>query len=109
MMLVAKALRGVPVVSVLALLGACAASAPSVVTLPDGSVAYRIDCGGSAVGLNYCFEQAGKSCGAEGYSIVSPDGRVLSTSEVAAADPESLTVAFSTDTNVIYVKCGQPE
>ena len=108
MMLVAKALRVIPLVSVLALLNACA-SAPSVVTLPDGSVAYRIDCGGSAVGLNYCFEQAGKSCGAEGYSIVSPDGRVLSTSEVAAADPESLTVAFSTDTNVIYVKCGQPE
>jgi len=108
MMPVAKTLRGVLVVSVLAMLGACAAG-PTVVTLPDGSVAYRIDCGGSSVGLNYCFEQAGKSCGAEGYSIVSPDGRVLSTSEVASSDPESLTTAFSTDTNSIYIKCGQDE
>ena len=108
MMLVAKTLKGVLAVSLLALLGACG-STPSVVTLPDGSVATRIDCGGSAVGLNYCFEQAGKSCGAAGYSIVSPDGRVLSTSEVASTDPESLTVAFSTDTNSILIKCNEPE
>lgn len=106
MLLVNKILKAAFAGSVMTLLGACAAN-PSTVTLPDGSVAYRIDCGGSSVGLNYCFEQAGKSCGAEGYSIVSPDGRVLSTSEVASTDPESLTVAFSTDTNSILIKCGE--
>lgn len=101
-----KQLLVIPGTLMLAAIGACA-SAPSQVTLPDGSLATRIDCGGSTVGLNYCFEQAGKSCGAEGYSIVDPaTGAVLSTSELAAADPDAFTVAFSTDTKRIFIKCG---
>lgn len=96
----------IPGTLTLAILGACA-SGPSEVTLPDGSLATRIDCGGSTVGLNYCFEQAGKSCGAEGYKIVDPaNGIVLSTSDLAAADPDSFTVAFSTDTKSIFIQCG---
>ncbi len=91
---------------VLALSAACA-SRPSQVTLPDGSLATRIDCGGSTVGLNYCFEQAGKSCGAEGYTVIDPaTGTELSNSRVAAADPDAFTVAFSTDTRRIFIKCG---
>ena len=49
----------IPGTLTLAILGACA-SGPSEVTLPDGSLATRIDCGGSTVGHNYCFQQAGK-------------------------------------------------
>lgn len=96
----------IPAALLPAIVGACA-SGPSQVTLPDGTLATRIDCGGSTVGLNYCFEQAGKSCGAEGYTVVDPaTGTVLSTSELAAADPDAFTVAFSTETKSIFIKCG---
>ena len=87
----------------LALLAACAA--PSQTRLPDGSLAIRIVCDGTAGGLNYCFERAGKSCGATGYSIVDNTGRVLSGSRVADSDMEALVRAFETDQNSILVKC----
>ena len=91
--------------STLALLGACAPT-PTVTNLPDGSAAYRIDCGGSSVGLNYCFEKAGKTCGAEGYSIVSPDGTVMATVDMSGTNAQELTTGFSTDTTSILIKCG---
>lgn len=101
-----KQLLVIPGMLAFAIMGACA-SVPSQVTLPDGTLATRIDCGGSTVGLNYCFEQAGKSCGAEGYSVVDPaTGAIISTSALAAADPDAFTVAFSTDTKSIFIKCG---
>lgn len=91
-------------VSAAVLLAACAG--PSQVTLADGSVAYRISCDGTAVGMNYCFERAGKSCGADGYTVVDQDGRTISTSAVAEQDTEALVRSFSTDQNSMLVKCG---
>ena len=86
------------------LLAAC--SGPSQVTLPDGSVAYRIDCGPSARDMNFCFEKAGKSCGAEGYRIVGNNGELLGNSEVAASDSVRVVKAWQADRNSIYISCG---
>ena len=82
------------------------ASGPSTATLADGTVAYRIDCGASAADMNFCFEKAGKSCGADGYSIVGRDGLLLGTSEVAASDSVKVVKAWQTDRNSIYITCG---
>ena len=59
----------------------------------------------SAAGMNYCFEKAGKSCGADGYLIVGADGTVLGDSEVAASDTVKVVKAWQTDRNSIYVRC----
>ena len=79
---------------------------PSQVTLPDGTVAYRIACDGTAAGMNYCFERAGKSCGAEGYTVVDRNGATISTSAASDRDAEDLVRSFSTDQNSMLVKCG---
>lgn len=89
--------------SSLALLAACAG--PAQMTLPDGSVAFLIDCDGSGRGLNACFERAGRSCGAAGYSIVNADGRRVSGSDVSDSEMARITKAFATDTSSILVKC----
>ncbi len=91
-------------VSIAVLLTACAG--PSQVTLADGTMAYRIDCDGTAAGMNYCFERAGKSCGADGYTVVDSDGRTISTSAVADQDATALVRSYSTDQNSMLVKCG---
>ena len=96
--------RYLPVLSAGFLLAAC--GAPSQVTLPDGTLATRIDCGASAADMNYCFEKAGKSCGAAGYEIVGPEGELLGNSEAAAADSVRVVRAWRTDANSIYIRCG---
>ncbi len=88
-----------------ALLTACAAPVQTT-TLADGSRAYLIDCEGTARGLNMCFEKAGKSCGAEGYTIVGKRGQRLSSSDVADAEMQDLMKAYATDKSSILVKCG---
>ena len=85
-------------------LAACAA--PTQTTLPDGTVALLIDCEGTAAGMNYCFERAGKSCGADGYTIVDPTGERLSGSDVADEDIAGLVRQFQTDQSSILVRCG---
>ena len=90
--------------SVAALLTACAA--PTETTLADGTTALLIDCGGTTRGMNYCFEKAGKSCGADGYTIVGQDGRVIATGEAADTDPAAVVRNFDAETNSILVKCG---
>lgn len=91
-------------VALMALLGACAAQTQA--TLSDGTVAYRIDCDGTTAGLNYCFEKAGKSCGADGYTIVDRNGRTISTSRAADADADSAVRKYEADKNSIFIKCG---
>ncbi len=88
----------------LLLLAGCAAS--PVTTLPDGSVAYRVDCDGSARGMNLCFEKAGKSCGAAGYTIVDADGRRISGSEIADYDMQTIVRSYASDSSSILIKCG---
>ena len=81
-------------ISFLALLAACAT--PTQTTLSDGTVAYRIDCDVTDRGLNYCFERAGKSCGAAGYTVVDQEGRVIVKSD--AGDPDNAAVVRAYDT-----------
>lgn len=90
-------------IAALALFAACAA--PSQTLLPDGTVAYRIDCDGTAAGMNYCFERAGKSCGAAGYVIVDQDGRTLSQSAAADTDMDALVRIYESDQNSILFRC----
>ena len=85
------------------LLSACAG--PAQTTLADGSVAYKIDCAANAAGMNYCFEKAGKSCGADGYLIVGRDGQILGKGEAAASENVKVVAAWQTDRNSIYIKC----
>ena len=85
-------------------LAGCAA--PAQTTLADGTVAYRIDCAASPSGMNYCFEKAGKSCGAAGYQIVTRDGVILGDSEAAASDSVKVVKAWQTDSNSIFIRCG---
>lgn len=87
----------------LGLLSACAG--PAQTTLADGTVAYKIDCQASAAGMNYCFEKAGKSCGADGYQIIGRDGQVLGDGEAAASDNVRVVNAWQTDRNSIYIRC----
>lgn len=88
----------------LAFLSACAA--PSQTALSDGTMATRIACEGSANGLNYCFERAGKSCGAAGYRILDQNGQVLAKSDVASADAESMVRQYAMNQNSILFQCG---
>ena len=99
-----KAMKLGLAISAAVLLAACAATDQT--TLSDGTAALRIDCDGTAAGMNYCFERAGKSCGAEGYTIVDPSGRMLSGSDVADTDLESLVRAYETDNNSVLIRCG---
>lgn len=87
----------------LVVLAGCAG--PAQTTLADGTVAYRIDCAASPSGMNFCFEKAGKSCGASGYDIVGRDGTVLGDSKVAASDSVKVVKAWQTDRNSIYIRC----
>jgi len=92
------------VVPALIMLSAC--GVPAQTTLPDGSYAYRIDCGNASGGLNYCFEKAGKSCGAAGYSIVSRDGQLISSSTAAESERQVRVEAYQSNAKSILIKCG---
>ena len=99
-----KALAVALQVTGLAMLAACAGT--TTTTLPDGTVAYEIPCDRASGGMNYCFERAGKSCGAEGYTIVDEEGQVLSTGTVAEAESAGRIASYLTDQESILVKCG---
>lgn len=92
------------VVAGVILLTACAA--PVQTRLDDGTLVYRIECAGSARGLNYCFGKAGKSCGAEGFTVVDENGKTLTTSDASEADREAMVSLWASDQNSILVKCG---
>ena len=92
-------------VSALALLAACTAPGQTI-TVTDAAGAYRIDCDGDVGGLNYCFERAGKSCGAVGYTIVGVDGVVLADSDVANESMAAVTKLYQSDKKSVLVRCG---
>ncbi len=92
-------------IAALAGIGACA-SGPQTATLADGTVAFRVECDGASSGMNYCFERAGKSCGANGYAIVDNNGQIVSGSNVTDADLGPITKAWQADQSSILVRCG---
>jgi len=95
-----------PLLAIAALaLTACSAG-PTTIRLEDGSVAYRIDCGKSSEGLNFCFEKAGKSCGAEGYTVFDEQGQAVTTSAAASEERAPRVLAYNTSANSIIIRCG---
>ncbi|MEM9056563.1 MAG: hypothetical protein AAGD86_03750 [Pseudomonadota bacterium] len=86
------------------LLSACAA--PTQTRLDDGTLVYRIECEGSAAGLNYCFGKAGKSCGAAGFTVVDETGKELTDSEASNVGVDGSVSLWAGDQNSILVKCG---
>lgn len=79
---------------------------PTTTRLADGTLVYRINCDGGAGGLNYCFGRAGKTCGADGFTILDNDGTVIATSDVAGGDVETVVSLHSYDESTMLVKCG---
>ena len=92
--------------SLAALLCLAGCAGPVSTTLANGQIAYRVDCDGNARGLNLCLEKAGKSCGADGYTLVSEEGLTLSTSDAIGNDPNTFYKDFAGDRNRIYFACG---
>lgn len=103
-----KALPSSLALLALAFMAGCAGQ-PEVTTLADGSVAYRIDCGRNSGGLNFCFEKAGKSCGAEGFTIYDREGRVISEGSATSGDAQIVTntPGSSSNKNSILIRCGE--
>jgi hypothetical protein len=91
---------------VVALAGLTGCATPDIVRLADGSLVYRIDCAGSASGLNYCYGRAGKTCGAEGFSVVDETGRVLSIGGGSTTTQDEQVMLHAADKNSLLVKCG---
>ena len=99
-----KLIQGLTIVGAVAL-SACA-TPPVQTRLPDGTLVYQIECDGTAAGLNYCFGKAGKSCGAEGFTIVDEAGNTLTDSEAANVGTDGAVSLWAGDYNSILVKCG---
>lgn len=87
------------------LLAACS-STPQTATMANGSMATRIDCDGTTDGMNYCFERAGKMCGAAGYTLVDSNGVPISGKQGVNPGMETVVKAYEMDKNTIYVICG---
>ncbi len=56
----------------LAALTGCATS--KQVYTPSGEQGYSINCSGSALNWGMCFEEAGKLCGTQGYTVLTQSG-----------------------------------
>lgn len=52
----------------LLLLAGCASS--KVTHMPDGSIGHSINCSGSALTWNGCYEKAGELCKERGYTVI---------------------------------------
>ncbi len=85
------------------LLAGCAGSTQT--TLSDGTVANLVECDGTTRGMNYCFERAGKTCGAADYTIVDREGNTIARSNLTDEDSASLIKQYANDQNSILVKC----
>lgn len=89
--------------SALFVLGGCAA--PQLTTLEDGTVAYQIDCDGTARGLNYCLEKAGRTCAARGYVLYNKAGERVSLAGEAGSSGQATYKEFEGDRNRIIFQC----
>ncbi len=59
------------ILATLALAG-CAVDKPTYG--PDGHAAHSINCSGSALTWNACYEKAGEVCGTDGYNVIAQNG-----------------------------------
>ncbi|MDJ0759525.1 MAG: hypothetical protein QNJ19_09000 [Woeseiaceae bacterium] len=91
----------------LAMLAGCGATGGSNLTvLGDGTTALAVECDGTPRGLNFCFELAGKSCGAQGYTIFNQAGESIGKSDYADAGTDRLIRQQAEDENRILIRCG---
>ncbi len=93
--------------TLLAVAGIAGCAGPAATTLPDGTVAYRVNCDTTSRGLNYCFENAGRTCGADGYSVIANDGTRLSPNAISRSQLQALTAAYQENRNSILIACGE--
>lgn len=68
-------------VATLALSG-CAVDKPTYG--PDGRAAHSINCSGSALTWNACYEKAGEVCRTKGYSVIAQNGASSATGGAVA-------------------------
>lgn len=64
-------MRGV-MIAVIAALSGCATQ--KSVYLPDGRQGHSINCSGSALSWDLCYQKAGEMCRADGYDILAKEG-----------------------------------
>lgn len=69
-------IRGVMIATIAALSG-CATQ--KTVYLPDGRSGHSINCSGSALSWDLCYQKAGELCQANGYDILAKEGEQGST------------------------------
>ena len=93
--------------TLLALAGIAGCAGPTSATLPDGTVPYRVNCDTTSRGLNFCFENAGRTCGADGYSVIAADGSRLSPNAISRSELQALTAAYQENRNSILIACGE--
>ena len=75
-------------------LGGCASASKTYA--PDGSLAYSLNCSGTARNWGMCYEKAGNLCKEKGYKIIVMNGENgnmmtgLSTKDIATISASSL-------------------
>ena len=87
------------IVLVVAMFGGCAVAHQTV--MPDGRKGLSINCSGSAMTWNNCYEKAGEQCPG-GYDIISKDGD--GTSGFGAGNGWAFGSAASTRTLLVACK-----
>jgi hypothetical protein len=80
-------------------LSGCAVSHQTV--MPDGRKGLSINCSGSAMSWNQCYEKAGDQC-PNGYDIISKDG---DGGDAMAGGGNGLWAAGSANTRSLMVTC----
>lgn len=81
------------------LLSGCAVAHKTV--MPDGRHGLSINCSGSAMSWNSCYEKAGDQC-PQGYDIISKDG---DGGNAVAAGNSSFWAAGAANTRTLMVAC----
>lgn len=85
--------------AVLAFLWGCAVAHKTV--MPDGRQGLSINCSGSAMAWNQCYEKAGEQC-PHGYDIISKDG---DSGNAMAGGNNSFWAAGASNTRSMMIAC----
>lgn len=86
-------------VSAVFALSGCAIAHPTV--MPDGRQGLSINCSGSAMAWNQCYEKAGDNC-PHGYDVVSKDG---DGNNAVAGGNGTFFAASATNTRSMMISC----
>lgn len=75
------------------------------VYLPDGRQGHSINCSGSALSWDLCYQKAGELCQAKGYDILAKEGEQGST----ITDTQYGVIGTSTMTRTLLIACKSPD